>query len=138
MRWSGPQWKPAKGTALLARRAARGAVVARELVEKAAVVRRVGRRRCRLVPSCDERSHFQTAHLDDKGMGGDHGERTSAATMLRACLFHHLGVWSLHSKDLRVEYLTDKGTDGPIAVWGRTAGGTWALVGRERAVGVWE
>jgi hypothetical protein len=135
---AGALLKPAKGSALMERRAARSAVKSHEATEKAKVVARDGLHICRLVPNCREREKHETAHLDDKGMGGDHGIRTTADRMLRACFWHHQGAWSLHSKDLRVETLTDQGTNGPIEVWGRDEVGQWFLVKRESACGVTE
>ncbi len=131
--------KPAKGTRRLEQRAKRQATMAHERDQKALVVRRDGQHRCRLVPGCAERQWHETAHLDDKGMGGDHGNRTTVDTMLRACAFHHQGAWSLHSGDLRVEYLTPEKANGPIEVWAKDAAtGQSYLVGRESAVGVWD
>jgi hypothetical protein len=130
--------KPQRGASLLARREKRSAIRAHETTEKAKVRQRDGDHVCRLVPHCREREKHETAHLDDKGMGGDHGNRTTADRMIRACFWHHQGAWSLHSKDLRVDYLTDQGTDGEIEVWGRDDGGQWFLVKRESAVGVTE
>lgn len=130
--------KPAKGSALLERRAARAAIVAHEKAEKAKVVTRDGAHTCRLVPHCAEREKHETAHIEDKGIGGDHGLRTSADTMLRACLFHHQGRWSLHSGDLRVEYLTDDKCNGPIDVYGKDEKGDWYVVKHEIAAGVTE
>lgn len=120
------------------RRAAKAKVRSDEQEEKAKVVKRDGAHYCRLIPMCDERQLHETAHLNDKGMGGDHGIRSTADQMLRSCFFHHRGDWSLHSNDLRVELLTDEGTNGPIEVWGRLSTGEWYMVGRETAVGVWE
>jgi hypothetical protein len=92
---------------------------------------------CRLVPRCTFDKHA-TAHIVAKGMGGDHGTRTKAELMVRSCWYHHQGPWSLHSYDLRVEFLTDQKADGPIAVWGLDEQGREYLVGRESAVGIWE
>lgn len=130
--------KPAKGSALLERRGKRAEIRTHEQTEKAKVVKRDGAKVCRLVPNCPEKEKFETAHLDAKGMGGDHGIRTTADRMIRACLFHHQGVWSLHSMKLRVECLTDRGTDGPIEVWGHDANGQEYMVKRESAAGVLE
>lgn len=130
--------KPAKGSAILARRQAREKIRAHEATEKAKVVKRDGSKVCRLIPSCAERQKFETAHLDDKGMGGDHGIRSTADRMIRSCFFHHQGAWSLHSKDLRVVCLTDLGTDGPIEVWARDEQGQWFMVKRESSAGVLE
>ena len=124
--------KPPKGTALLERRDAKAKIRSHEQTNKAKVVKRDGAKVCRLVPGCQEREHFETAHVNNKGMGGDRGIRSTADQMLRACLFHHRGGWSLHSGDLRVEVLTEAGTDGPIEVWAKDAatGGEY-LVKRE-------
>jgi hypothetical protein len=130
--------KPAKGSALLDRRDKRAAIKAHEAEEKAKVVKRDGLKTCRLVPHCTEREKFETAHLDDKGMGGDHGIRTTADRMIRSCFWHHQGARSLHSKDIRVECLTDKGTDGPVDVWATDENGIWYLLKHEVAVGVSE
>lgn len=130
--------KPVKGTALLKRRSARAAIKAHEAEQKALVVKRDGQKSCRLVPHCSEREKFNTAHLDEKGMGGDHGIRTTADRMIRSCFWHHQGVWSLHSKDIRVECLTDQGTDGPIDVYARDECGEWYLLKHETACGITE
>jgi len=116
----------------------KAAIRAHEDAEKAKVRKRDGACYCRLVPGCVERHLFETAHLDAKGMGGDHGVRTVAELMVRGCFFHHRGNWSLHSKDLRVAYLTPEKANGPIEVWGKAETGEEYLVGRESAVGVWE
>jgi hypothetical protein len=121
----------------LARRERKAAVKLHERHEKEKVVARDGLHTCRLVPQCRERDKHETAHLDDKGMGGDHGNRTDASVMVRACFFHHQGNWSLHSKDLRVEYLTAEKANGAIAVYGRDESGRWFCVGQESAVGIW-
>ena len=133
--------KPSKGSALLERRHKRAAIVAREKAEKAKVVARDGSQVCRVSPGCREKEHFETAHLDNKGMGGDRGHRTTAATMIRSCFLHHRGPHSLHSKDLRVEYLTPEQANGPIEVWSRVPSGddmrgSWYLLKRETSCGV--
>ena len=126
-----PQPKPAKGTVILERRQKRAAVRTHEQTEKAKVVKRDGAKVCRLIPGCTEREKFETAHLENKGMGGDYGLRTDAAMMVRACLFHHQGSWSLHSGDLRVEYLTPDKANGPIEVWAKHPEGGEYVVKRE-------
>lgn len=132
--------KDSKEEAVLKRRKAKADVRAHEREQKGDVVKRDGVHYCRLVPGCEEREKHETAHLDDKGMGGDKlGIRTIAALMLRVCFFHHQGTVSLHSHDLRVEYLTADQANGPIAVWRlNRASGEWYLLGRETAVGCWE
>jgi hypothetical protein len=104
--------KPARGSLRAERKAKKNARESYEDAEKAAVRKRDGDV-CRW-PSCGSRDGIQTAHLQDKGMGGDHGNRTHRTTMIRLCFDHHLGPESLHSKDLRIEPLTERGTDGPV------------------------
>lgn len=130
--------KPSKGSALLDRREKRAAILAHEKAEKAKVVARDGAHVCRLISACTEREKHETAHVNDKGMGGDHGIRSTADQMLRACLFHHQGAWSLHSGDIRVDLLTAEGTNGPIEVWARDPQGQWYCVKRESACGIAE
>jgi hypothetical protein len=130
--------KPAKGTAILERRKRRATRDAFEKSEKAKVVKRDGSHYCRLVPGCREKEKHETAHVNSKGMGGDHGIRSTADQMIRSCLWHHRGNWSLHSGDLRVEFLTDKGADGPIQVMATDADDQPYVLGREIRVGQWE
>lgn len=122
------------------RDAAKAQVRYNEDEQKALVVERDGSHYCRLVPGCSERGRrFETAHLNDKGMGGDpKGIRSVAELMVRVCWYHHQGNWSLHSGDLRVTFLDPVlKANGPIEVWGRLSTGEWAMVGYERAVGEW-
>lgn len=111
---SNAQPKPCKGSALIARRDRQRAIRAHEAREKAKV--RARDVRCRW-PECancrDYKPRLEAAHLDDKGMGGDHGERTQADRMILLCFLTHQGPRSLHSGDLRIEPLTERGTDGP-------------------------
>jgi hypothetical protein len=142
-----PQPKPVKGEAVLKRKAAAATLRSDEKAVKAEVTKRDGQKVCRLDPDCPHVKvgiRVEGVHLDDKGMGGDHGVRTTRDRMLRGCFIHHQGAKSLHSGDLRVKYLTDKGTDGPIAlehkeVWfvNDERRDVWVEHARERAVGVW-
>lgn len=79
-------------------------------------VRRAMRKRdgygCR-VPECRERGEM--AHIRPKGMGSDHGIRTTTANVLSCCFEHHQGRVSIHSGDLVVEKLTRAGADGRLA-----------------------
>jgi hypothetical protein len=106
--------KPGKGSSLIARVARQKATRAHEAKEKAKV--RARDKRCRW-PECkncrDYSPRLEVAHLDAKGMGGDHGMRTTADRMMLLCYLQHQGVVSLHSGDLRIETLTPKGTNGP-------------------------
>lgn len=139
----GPMWKPAKGTARTASLAAKAVVLLDEQRAKDDVRKRDGARRCRIVPNCGYLRTFrcETAHLDDKGMGGDPlGICSTPDRMIRSCFQHHQGPFSLHSKHLRVEALTDRGTNGPIRTWARNDRNTedWYVLLTERAVNVLE
>ncbi len=133
--------KDSREDAKLKRDAAKAKIRAYEVEQKKLVVKRDGSHYCRLVPHCatgwEPRAVFETAHLDSKGMGGDHGRRSAAELMVRSCFAHHRGNWSLHSSDLRVDFLTPEKANGVIQVWGRLSTG-WVLLGRETAVGQWE
>lgn len=49
------------------------------------------------------------AHLDAKGIGGDPKLiRTTTGNLMRVCVKHHQGPFSLHSGDLRVVFLTER------------------------------
>jgi hypothetical protein len=121
--------KPAKGSAraaLLEKRATRRYV---EATEKAAVRKRDGGV-CRW-PGCGERGEkwrLEVAHLNDKGMGGDHGTRSTRDQMILLCLPHHQGPRSLHSGDLRITPVTSRGADGPLRFDEQTEAG-WRTVG---------
>jgi hypothetical protein len=111
--------KPAKGSLILERRQRKAEIESFEKGEKAKVVKRDGAHTCRLVPNCPEKEKHETAHVAPKGMGGDRGNRSDSSNMVRSCLFHHRGRWSLHAGYLRVEFLTDAGADGPLQVWAK-------------------
>jgi hypothetical protein len=80
-------------------------------------VRRAVQRRDRVcrVPGCKARGEL--AHLEAKGMGGDHGLRTTTANCALVCHDHHRGQRSIHSGDLVVEKLTAAGADGPLGFY---------------------
>lgn len=103
------------------RQAKRRAVQSNERAVEDAVRKRDGIK-CR-VPGCREQG--ECAHIEPKKMGGDHGERTTAANCLRACVAHHRGPrGSIHSGDLEVIKLTPAGCDGPLAFHWRLTGTT--------------
>lgn len=100
--------------------------VARESFEadqKAKVRRRDGAatswRGCRWplddCPYCSQKMKLrkEVAHINDKGMGGDHGLRSSADQMMLFCHLIHQGPDSIHSGDREVRMRTKAGTDGP-------------------------
>jgi hypothetical protein len=123
--------KPAKGTALLARKAQRAKLRTAEDKAKAEAKKRDGYR-CRW-PRCEyPRLRVEAAHLQAKGMGGDHGTRSHRRNLMACCYLHHQGSRSLHSGDLRVQFLTREGADGACRFMEKQAG-RWVVVGEERA-----
>lgn len=121
-------WKPAKGSGLMARKERRKAIKGFEDAEKRKV--RLRDRECRW-PGCSYCRSYNTrlevAHLADKGMGGDHGVRSTADQMMLLCFLRHQGPISLHSGDCRITPLTNRGTDGPCRFEMQTEAG-WRVV----------
>lgn len=118
--------KPARGTARAQRDEKRHHRLAHEQREKAAVRARDGNV-CRW-PGCLERTRLECAHVVSKSLGGS----SDRSNMIRLCEGHHRGPCSLHSGDLRVEPLTEAGTDGPclfVATDEQRTG--WTVVGCE-------
>lgn len=108
--------KPAKGSALIARREKRKVIVAAEEAEKHKVRVR-DRMQCRW-PACEYCRRYKSlvlhcAHIAGKGIGGDHGRRSTADNMILLCSLRHEGPISLHSGDCRITPITTRGTDGP-------------------------
>lgn len=107
--------KPSKGSALIERREKRKAIVAFENTEKAKV--RIRDKQCRW-PDCDYcrkyKPSLEVAHLHDKGIGGDHGNRSTADQMVLLCALRHQGPVSLHSGMARIEPVTARGANGPL------------------------
>lgn len=132
--------KPEKGSSLMERRERRRAIVASEEAEKATV--RARDRRCRW-PQCEQcrkwQPRLEVAHLDAKGMGGDHGTVSTAdAMILLDWLTHQSGPSSLEQHGRKIVPLTDQGTNGPCEFWMHDPKDGWYLVARERAPFVYE
>lgn len=111
-------FKPPKGTHLIERREKRKAIEALEEQEKRQVRLRDGECRwARSVGDCYCRRYknitLHVAHVNDKGMGGDHGVRSTADQMILLCALRHQGEISLHTGRARITPVTDRGTDGP-------------------------
>lgn len=122
--------KPVKGTARKAKRSRRAKVEKAERLEKAIV--RARDQRCRwphLLGACSGR--LEVAHLRAKGMGGDHGRRSTADQMILICANRHQGPISLHSGDLRIIPITRAGTNGPCKFQVRH-GAEWATLYQEK------
>lgn len=124
--------KPSKGAYLLERKAKRKAIEAFEDASKRKVRQRDGNK-CRW-PGCPHKDvRLEVAHLDDKKMGGDHGLRSDTSNLILLCLLCHQGAESLHSKDKKIEPLTERGTEGPCAFYQRNREtGAWQHVASER------
>jgi hypothetical protein len=120
--------KPAKGTYLIERKDRRKAVEAFEDAEKQKV--RVRDKHCRW-PDCADCRRYKTrlevAHLNDKGIGGDHGVRSTADQMMLLCFLVHQGPRSVHTGDRKITPLTNGGTNGPCQFEIATEAG-WVVV----------
>jgi hypothetical protein len=148
--FTGSFWKPAKGTATLERQEKRQDIKKHERDVKEAVTKRDGKKVCRLDPNCPyvrKGIAIEGVHLDDKGMGGDHGVRTSVELMVRGCALHHRGPDSLHQGTRRVKYLTAAKANGLIALERNethidrktgTVTKIWVEFAREIAINVWK
>lgn len=128
------QPKPAKGTALIERRERRRAVEAFEDAEKHKVRIR-DRMQCRW-PQCGYCRRYKNltlhcAHIYGKGIGGDHGFRSTADNMILLCSLRHEGPISLHSGDCRIEPVTDRGADGPCRFWINDEQRGWTVIHTE-------
>lgn len=78
---------------------------------------------------------LESAHIDDRSTGGS----DEAENLVTLCDERHRGKPSLHSKDFRVDKLTDKGADGPLAFYLRNPEtGEMEHVYSERSVGISE
>jgi hypothetical protein len=110
--------KPAKGSVLIARKERQKAIRAHEDAEKRKVRARDVRCRWPACPNCAAyKPRLEVAHLADKGMGGDHGRRSTADQMMLLCFLTHQGPHSLHAQTRRIEPLTSRGADGPCRFW---------------------
>lgn len=137
----GAQPKPAKGTAHLARRKDQADTRQKERTEKSKVRKRDGGNRWPGKPNPGER--LEVAHFKGKGMGGDHGLRSTSENLIQFDWLTHQGPRSLHSGHLKVVPLTRAICNGPVSFWEREGlpggrYGRWRCVGRETAVGVLE
>lgn len=117
--------KPARGTLRALREAKRQRVRAEELRAKAECRRRDGDR-CRW-PGCTETTRIESAHLIAKSLGGLNDRQN----LVRLCEAHHRGPVSLHSGDLRIEPLTERGADGPLLFLRRDEAQGWCADGCE-------
>lgn len=132
-----PNWKPAKGTALLQARERRASRVAAEQKVMQAALRR-DEHKCR-VPRCEYASKklpIDPAHKVHRGIGGDpRGTRTTLDTIIGLCRIHH-GQYD--QGVLVIEPLQEAlGFNGPCAYYVPAEDGSRLVcIGVERVIGV--
>lgn len=122
--------KPAKGSAKQERIEKRAALDYAQDKAKHAAKRRDGHQ-CRKPGCANNLAHWrlESAHLDDKGMGGDHGLRSGERSdYVSLCFLCHQGPRSIHSGDLRMEPLTAQRGDGLVRFDELTEAG-WVTLG---------
>jgi hypothetical protein len=129
--------KPDKGSHWKDGRDRRKAVESYEDAEKRKV--RLRDKGCRW-PHCDNcrtyKPRLEVAHVIAKGMGGDHGLKSSADQMMQLDrLTHQGGTGSVEQHGRRIEPLTPAGTDGPCAFYRVGEDGREYVVAIEIAVG---
>lgn len=138
-----PNWKPARGTAKRERIARSMQRESKEEADKRLAKKRdswscrwphataLDRELCR-------RATKESSHFRSKGMGGDHGIRTSVDQLITFCHDVHQGaVQGIHKGNRRVVPLSPHRMSGPCA-FEEKRGGRWIEVGREIHVGVLE
>ena len=124
-----PNPKPVKGSARAARVQDQIGAEEYEARQKTAARKRDGR--CRW-PHCDckqRRDRLEVAHVVNKSAGGS----SHVSNLIVLCQARHRGRPSLHSGDLRIEPLTDEGTNAGCAFWATDSDGKKYMVARERA-----
>lgn len=91
--------------------------------------------KCRWPHTCEKGDPLESAHLVNLSQGGS----DDTSNLFTACQRVHQGAFSLHTKDRRIEPLTDRGCDGPCAFYERNKEtGIMAHIASERAVGISE
>jgi hypothetical protein len=135
--WTEPQWKPAKGSAILAREKEDAERVAHEREIAKLVKARDGRCRWPEAHKC-RGGALEAAHIVDKSLVG----ATSMENEITLCPWlHRRGPESIHGKQLKVEKDTERGANGPLSFWRQTGEfdaldqPMYALVARELAPG---
>jgi len=108
-----PNFKGRRITTKMAR--AKKAAVNRKAEREAKAIVRARDRVCRF-PGGNHAWPLEVAHLQHKGMGGNPaGDRSVPEKMILLCRGHHQsGPVSLHRGTLKVEPLTDAGTNGEV------------------------
>jgi hypothetical protein len=134
-----PHWKPARGTYKLEKERLRKEAEDLETKHKNEAKHRDGWD-CRWPEKHKCRGILEGVHVFvDKGMGGDHGAVSNTWNLMAFCSWiHRTGPQSIHSKDLWVEPITDRGADDICQFWRRGEDGVPYLVGKEVSIGALE
>jgi hypothetical protein len=137
-----PIKKGNRGADRAERRATRTKPDSKEKSEKEKAKRRDGHKCCWPHETLAEKqqcraSHLESSHYKSKGMGGDHGLRSTMEWLVTFCQPVHQGPrLSLHAGTRRVVPLEPaKKMNGPRA-FEEKRGGKWIEVGREVSPGV--
>lgn len=77
----------------------------------------------------------ESAHLKDKGIGGDHGKRSKPEDHVTVCQPVHQGPGSIHDKKKRITPLTEFKGFG-ACLFEEKVKGKWVVAGEETSVGV--
>lgn len=131
--------KPERGAHDIERKLARRAIETFEEAQKTIARRRDGYR-TRWPSGNPLKLRLEVAHYKSKGMGGDHGRRSSSRDLITLTYLDHQGTRSIHSGHKRIVPLDkEKRMAGPCEFYERDdLRKPWRLVGREVAVGVLE
>lgn len=132
-----PRFKPPRGTYKLEREQKRKEIAVAEDENKKAAKHRDGWE-CRWPEKHKCRGILEGVHIfEDKKMGGDHGLVSKTWNLMGLCSWiHRTGPESIHSKDLWVEPLTERGADDICEFWRRGEDGVPYSVGKEELIGV--
>lgn len=138
--FSGSNWKPTRGSSVLAKEQSDADAKVKEIEVKKAV--KAHDIRCRWPERHKCRGGLEAAHMVDASLGGEMVE----TNLITVCAWvHRRGPESIHGKQLEIRPLSKRlGARGPCAfyrkVYSETRKGEfmWRLVRREVAVGQWE
>lgn len=122
-----PNWKPVRGSRILAREAQQKEAKLLERHEKAAAKARDGYH-CRWPEKHVHRGMIEAAHIQDASLCGPMDRRN----LITLCAWlHRTGPESVHGKQLRVEAETALGADGPVSFWRQRSNGAYTCIARE-------
>ncbi|WP_306523448.1 HNH endonuclease [Gemmatimonas sp.] len=125
--------KPYKGQSRDEQLDARASERTERLKAKAESKKRDGQK-CRWPHVCRKPIRLESAHLVNLSQGG----ADTTDNLITLCFEVHQGKTSLHSQDRKIEPLTNKGCDGPVAFYQISESGQWKHIASERSVGISE